>query len=66
MKMSGPAEITHPLTLKFWKMHGLGNDYALIDNRELGIKEEEFAQLAKRFCKRFRYPTCHQTAGGYI
>ncbi|MEM1550911.1 MAG: diaminopimelate epimerase, partial [Candidatus Bathyarchaeia archaeon] len=36
----------------FWKMHGLGNDYILIDNRCGKIGEGALSQLAKKLCKR--------------
>lgn len=38
--------------VKFWKMHGLGNDYIVIDNRDDVVKEEEISPLAKRICQR--------------
>jgi diaminopimelate epimerase len=41
-----------PVTLKFWKMHGLGNDYVLIDNRDGKIREENTAEVAEKLCKR--------------
>jgi diaminopimelate epimerase len=36
----------------FWKMHGLGNDYIVIDNREEKISGEQAVRLAKRLCER--------------
>lgn len=39
-------------SIKFWKMHGLGNDYVLIDNRSEVIREEEISALARRVCQR--------------
>lgn len=36
----------------FWKMHGLGNDYVVIDNRDGKIAESAAAALAKRLCER--------------
>jgi len=36
----------------FWKMHGLGNDYIVIDNRADKIKDQKANQLAKRLCER--------------
>jgi len=33
-------------------MHGLGNDYILIDNREDKLKKRELADLAKKLCRR--------------
>lgn len=38
--------------LKFWKMHGLGNDYIVADNRNGRLKEEEITRLARRICRR--------------
>jgi diaminopimelate epimerase len=38
--------------MKFWKMHGLGNDYLLVDNRDEKIGEEEAAKLAVKLCER--------------
>lgn len=38
--------------LKFWKMHGLGNDYIIVDNRGSIIGEEEKSSLALKLCRR--------------
>jgi diaminopimelate epimerase len=38
--------------MRFWKMHGLGNDYIVIDNREEKISGKQAASLAKRLCER--------------
>jgi diaminopimelate epimerase len=38
--------------MKFWKMHGLGNDYIVIDNRDAKISDFEAAELAVKLCKR--------------
>jgi diaminopimelate epimerase len=38
--------------MKFWKMHGLGNDYIVIDNRNGKISDAEAAELALELCKR--------------
>jgi diaminopimelate epimerase len=38
--------------MNFWKMHGLGNDYVVIDNRDDAIPEKETTALAKRLCER--------------
>jgi diaminopimelate epimerase len=38
--------------MKFWKMHGLGNDYIVIDNRNSMIKNEDTSKLAKKLCER--------------
>jgi diaminopimelate epimerase len=36
--------------MNFWKMHGLGNDYIVIDNRESKISDLELGPLAKKLC----------------
>ena len=38
--------------IKFWKMHGLGNDYVVIDNRDQIIGDKQAAALAKKLCER--------------
>lgn len=38
--------------MKFWKMHGTGNDYIVIDNRDQKLKENEIPEFAKNVCKR--------------
>ena len=38
--------------MKFWKMHGLGNDYIVIDNRDGKVSDVEAAELAFALCKR--------------
>ncbi len=38
--------------INFWKMHGIGNDYIVIDNRNRIIKENNISELAKKICKR--------------
>jgi diaminopimelate epimerase len=38
--------------ISFWKTHGLGNDYIVIDNRNGIIKENEISELAKKICRR--------------
>ena len=38
--------------MRFWKMHGLGNDYIVIDNRNQKISDKHAAELAKRLCER--------------
>jgi diaminopimelate epimerase len=37
--------------MKFWKMHGLGNDYVVIDNRKKRVSDEA-RELAKKLCQR--------------
>jgi diaminopimelate epimerase len=37
--------------MRFWKMHGLGNDYIVIDNRDMKISRNAKG-LAKRLCER--------------
>ncbi len=36
----------------FWKMHGLGNDYIVIDNRDARINEDDLERTARRLCRR--------------
>jgi diaminopimelate epimerase len=38
--------------MRFWKMHGLGNDYVVIDNQDLKIRDEQAPTLAKKLCDR--------------
>jgi diaminopimelate epimerase len=38
--------------LKFWKMHGLGNDYVVLDNRDGKIREEDLGKVAQKVCRR--------------
>jgi diaminopimelate epimerase len=38
--------------MKFWKMHGLGNDYIVIDNRDEKISDAEATALARKLCER--------------
>ncbi len=38
--------------LKFWKMHGLGNDFIVINNRKEKINDAEASALAKKLCDR--------------
>ena len=38
--------------MRFWKMHGLGNDYIVIDNRDERISDKQASDLAKRLCER--------------
>jgi diaminopimelate epimerase len=38
--------------MKFWKMHGLGNDFIVIDNRSLRISDAEAVELARKLCER--------------
>ena len=40
------------MKVKFWKMHGQGNDFILIDNRDNTIREDKFNMLAKKLCER--------------
>ena len=39
-------------TVKFWKMHGLGNDFVVFDNRAGKLDDSESANLAVRLCER--------------
>ncbi len=38
--------------MNFWKMHGLGNDYIIIDNRSCVIEDKRVPSLARRICQR--------------
>lgn len=38
--------------IKFWKMHGLGNDYLLIDDKNQTMVEDEVSPIARRLCQR--------------
>ncbi len=38
--------------MHFWKMHGLGNDYIVIDNRDMKISDDRTTELAKTLCER--------------
>ncbi len=38
--------------MKFWKMHGLGNDYVVIDNRPMNLTTADAAGLARKLCER--------------
>lgn len=38
--------------MKFWKMHGLGNDYVVIDDRDEKISDAEATELARKLCER--------------
>jgi len=38
--------------MNFWKMHGLGNDYVVIDNRSGEIPGSEVNSLSQKLCKR--------------
>ena len=38
--------------MQFWKMHGLGNDYVVIDNRDQKIPEKQLSRWAERVCER--------------
>lgn len=38
--------------MKFWKMHGIGNDYIILDNRNHDILEENIPKLAQQLCER--------------
>jgi len=38
--------------MRFWKMHGLGNDYVVIDNRDQKIPNKLVRMYAERLCER--------------
>jgi diaminopimelate epimerase len=39
--------------ISFWKMHGIGNDFVVIDNRNRQIPEKELSKIAEKLCKRY-------------
>jgi diaminopimelate epimerase len=38
--------------MKFWKMHGLGNDFIVVDNRDEKIGDAVAAKIARKLCER--------------
>jgi diaminopimelate epimerase len=38
--------------MKFWKMHGLGNDFIVVDNRNEKVSDAEATELARKLCER--------------
>ncbi len=38
--------------MRFWKMHGLGNDYIVVDNRNDAVEEKKLSRLARKLCER--------------
>jgi diaminopimelate epimerase len=38
--------------LEFWKMHGIGNDFIIIDNRDGKLREDSIVNFARRVCQR--------------
>ncbi len=38
--------------MKFWKMHGLGNDYVVVDNRDKKTADAQTSELAQKLCER--------------
>lgn len=38
--------------MKFWKLHGIGNDFIAIDGRFDGIDQADYSMLAKKVCNR--------------
>ena len=38
--------------MKFWKMHGAGNDFVLIPDLERALPDETLPELARRVCRR--------------
>ena len=38
--------------IKFWKMHGLGNDYVVIDNRDGKLDGKDLGKIAEKICRR--------------
>lgn len=47
-----PVPTSSSILLGFWKMHGLGNDYIVVDNRDETIEGKMLGNLAKRLCNR--------------
>lgn len=39
-------------SVPFYKMQGCGNDFVVIDNRELGVPESQMAEWARKICAR--------------
>lgn len=48
----GPVTVSIYTKLPFWKMHGLGNDYIVSDNRDGKLEEPNLANIARKICKR--------------
>jgi diaminopimelate epimerase len=40
--------------MQFWKMHGLGNDFIVVDNRNGQIRDADAAGLAQQLCERHK------------
>ena len=38
--------------IRFWKIHGLGNDYILIVDKDQTIKEDKASTIARKLCQR--------------
>jgi diaminopimelate epimerase len=38
--------------LTFWKMHGIGNDYIVVDNRNEKLREDNIVNFARQVCQR--------------
>jgi len=38
--------------MKFWKLHGIGNDFVAIDGRYDNIDNNDYGEYAKRACHR--------------
>lgn len=38
--------------MEFWKLNGSGNDFIILDNREGGIKEQEYVPFVRAICRR--------------
>jgi diaminopimelate epimerase len=40
------------MAINFWKMHGLGNDYVVIDNRDGQVADDQTSVIALKLCER--------------
>lgn len=38
--------------MRFWKMNGAGNDFVIVDNRQLRLPDEAWPEIARALCKR--------------
>lgn len=38
--------------MRFWKMNGAGNDFVIVDNRQLRLPDEAWPEIARALCER--------------